>query len=373
LSLADTLTQVLETADQLRKAGGAANEANTKVGVIEPVLAGLGWNLLDFNEVHREYKVYDGTFLDYAFSIENKPRLFLEAKALGKSLSDGKFIAQTVNYANNQGVVWCVLTNGLVYKVYKTNEPVEMERKLLLEVDIRDAQDAASREQVVDSLLALSRAGVQAGTLDAWAETVFIDMRTRGALAALGMSPPSAFVKAVGGAVDGPTIEPARLKASLGRVLGSLSAVTGGAVVGGAPKKTAQEPNDEAETVAQKKIYEITHHSKNKPSTVVDLFQRLDTYAIARGSDVERRVLKMYIGYFVGKKSFFTTNLQKAKLQVYLSLPPQEVQPWDDSELRDVTQIGKHGLGAVEFTLRSVGQLPRLEALIQQAYLRNRH
>jgi predicted type IV restriction endonuclease len=43
--------------------------------------------------------------LDYALRIDGKPRLFVEAKALNKSLDDKAFIAQTVNYANNEGVL----------------------------------------------------------------------------------------------------------------------------------------------------------------------------------------------------------------------------------------------------------------------------
>jgi predicted type IV restriction endonuclease len=53
----------------------------------------------------------------------------VEAKGLGESLDDKKFMAQAINYANNDGVLWCVLTNGIRWSVYKTNEPVAMDRK----------------------------------------------------------------------------------------------------------------------------------------------------------------------------------------------------------------------------------------------------
>ena len=69
------------------------------------------------------------------------PALYVEAKGLNKNLEDKQFIAQTVNYANNDGVVWCVLTNGLTYRVYKTNEPVAMDQKLLFEVDLAEVAD----------------------------------------------------------------------------------------------------------------------------------------------------------------------------------------------------------------------------------------
>ncbi len=100
--LTTTVQSVLQTAETLKAAGAAANEANTKAHMIEPVLSALGWNMTNFHEVDREYKVFDGTFLDYALRIDGKPKLFVEAKALGKTLADKQFIAQTINYANNR-------------------------------------------------------------------------------------------------------------------------------------------------------------------------------------------------------------------------------------------------------------------------------
>lgn len=38
--------------------------------------------------------MYDNTSLDYALKIDGKPRLFVEAKGIGKSLDDKGFIAR---------------------------------------------------------------------------------------------------------------------------------------------------------------------------------------------------------------------------------------------------------------------------------------
>jgi predicted type IV restriction endonuclease len=130
-------------AERLR-ASGSGNEANTKALVIEPLLSALGWDLEDLEQVDREYRVYDNTCLDYALKIEGRPRLFIEAKGVTKKLNDKGFIAQAVNYANNEGVQWCVLTNGVTYRVFKTNEPVAMEEKLLFEVDLAEGANEAS-------------------------------------------------------------------------------------------------------------------------------------------------------------------------------------------------------------------------------------
>jgi len=104
----------------------------------------------------REWRVFDNTSLDYALVVEDRPALYVEAKGVTKKLDDKQFVAQTVNYANNDGVVWCVLTNGLTYRVYKTNEPVAMDQKLLFEVDLAEIA-AGSAADAAKSLQLLSR------------------------------------------------------------------------------------------------------------------------------------------------------------------------------------------------------------------------
>src|SRR4051812_42559551 len=111
MALPDTIAKLLGTTGELQHSG-AGNEANTKALLIEPLIAALGWNPIDLDVVEREVKVFEGTYLDYALKVEGKPRVYVEAKGIKENLDDKKFIAQTLNYANNDGVVWCVLTNG---------------------------------------------------------------------------------------------------------------------------------------------------------------------------------------------------------------------------------------------------------------------
>ncbi len=370
MSLATLLPTLLSVGEQL-KTKGVANEANTRHHLIEPLLGALGWNLNDFNEVDRELKVYDGTYLDYALRVDGKPKLFIEAKALGKSLADKQFIAQTVNYANNEGVVWCVLTNGITYHIYKSNEPVPMERKLLFELDLNDED----KGQLADSLQILSKLSIADGRLDTWGESVFVDMRTRSALGILGKDPNGPFVNAVSAAVEGPKIEPARLRASLARVLGSLAGDKLGAVVGTPPTQLSPIHTINKPIVpgyVTKAAYTVQQHTANMPSAIVDLFQQVDGYALSLGDDVERRPVKQYVGYFAGKRSFFTLELKKVKIYAYISITPSEAQPWDKTDMRDATKIGHYGMGDTEFVLRSSVQIARLKAFIHQSYLRNR-
>ncbi len=188
MALSDTITKLVETSAKL-KASGVGNEANTKALLIEPLLASLGWDPVDLDMVEREVKVFEGTYLDYALKADGTARLYVEAKGLNENLDDKKFIAQTVNYANNDGVLWCVLTNGARVRVYKTNEPVSMDRKLLFEVDlIEDAETAGDKAKL---LRLISRQAVQEGDLDRFGERVFTDGRVRQALADLASDPPA--------------------------------------------------------------------------------------------------------------------------------------------------------------------------------------
>jgi hypothetical protein len=81
VGLPETINDVLATAKKL-KASTGANEANTKVLMIEPLLGSLGWNPTDLDIVEREVKVFDGTFLDYALKVAGDARLYIEAKSV---------------------------------------------------------------------------------------------------------------------------------------------------------------------------------------------------------------------------------------------------------------------------------------------------
>lgn len=360
MTVAETIPKALTAVAKL-KGSSAMNEANTKAHVIEPLLSALGWDPLDIDSVVREVKVYDGTFLDYALKLSGTPRIYVEAKGLSESLDDKKFMAQAINYANNDGVLWCVLTNGVRWSVYKTNEPVAMDRKLLLEVDLADEKDSTSEKAKLLSLI--GRKAVEAGELDNFGERVFTDARVRRALESLALEAPGTLVQAIGTRLEGPDVQPEAIRRSLARVLDFKLPVQTGTT--SQPSKSAKA-GPSAPPKGQE--YELDHHLGGKSALIRELFEELDKFSTTLGPDVSRRIRKQYVGYFRGKRSFFTAETQKQRIIVYLSLEPKAVQTWNPEAMRDTTEIGHFGMGHLEYSLRETDQLDELRSLIRAAY-----
>src|SRR5512132_626989 len=84
--LLDTLKQCVERLDRYRRPSQRVGESNTKAGLIEPVIAALGWDVLDPDEVHREYRRRPADNpVDYALLLSRTPRLFIEAKGSART------------------------------------------------------------------------------------------------------------------------------------------------------------------------------------------------------------------------------------------------------------------------------------------------
>ena len=77
-----------------RYRGRIVGAQNTKASLIEPLLEALGWDIRDFDEVHRDFRAKPSDKpVDYALKMLRRPRLFMEAKALGENLCDRKWIS----------------------------------------------------------------------------------------------------------------------------------------------------------------------------------------------------------------------------------------------------------------------------------------
>ena len=160
-SLAEEVKSIKATLDEAKEAGQAINEAQTEFIVIDPLLRRLGYSPLEISKRSRDGVA--NNFPDYTI-LGNKPqKWFLEAKRLDLPLQDGE-AAQAVNYANNQGAEWAVLTNGRKWCIYSAHLQKPLPEKRVLQID-----DLFADERALDVLLLLSKPAILANELqEAW-------------------------------------------------------------------------------------------------------------------------------------------------------------------------------------------------------------
>jgi len=191
-------------------------EYPTRTIFIDPLLQALGWEVRDPEEVELEYPTIDGKSVDYAPKINRKPVLFIEAKPLNDLLTDVKSITQVVGYAANAGVEWCILTNGITYKIYCSTEKAEAPNKLLFEISLDPKEtEGMSIQQVANQFARFSREAMAKGVLDQIGEQVFTTGKIRKAIDKLFMDPPNSLIKLICSIVKDDSIKPIQVKESL--------------------------------------------------------------------------------------------------------------------------------------------------------------
>ena len=137
----DDLVQVIETLQQrIRDHGDSLrqNEIRTRVALIDPLLKALGWDVADPELVTPEYRV-DAGWADYALlGLGNRPATIVEAKRLGSFVEN--HLDQMVGYCIAQGIAYAAVTDGNHWQLYRTFDPVPLEQKRVLDVQISNTQ-----------------------------------------------------------------------------------------------------------------------------------------------------------------------------------------------------------------------------------------
>ena len=133
-------TRVAETLMIAEKYKGRnLTEQDTKNALIEPVLAALGWPKFDLERVRAEYRqTSKSNPVDYALLSDGRPVMFVEAKALDKSIEEHRFVAQVLSYANVAGVDWALITNGYQWDLYSVFARVQASQKRFFTTTLAD-------------------------------------------------------------------------------------------------------------------------------------------------------------------------------------------------------------------------------------------
>lgn len=140
MDLEDVLNRV-----RRRLAGpGYGNEASVSQGVVLPILAALGWDTTDTDEVAPEFANERGR-VDYALcNSGRRPTIFIEVKGVGRSLDGDR---QLFEYAFHTGVPLCLLTDGREWAFYLPGGQgtYEDRRVYRLQLDERAPAEAVER------------------------------------------------------------------------------------------------------------------------------------------------------------------------------------------------------------------------------------
>jgi len=201
-------------------------ETPTRVIFTDVLLQALGWDVRNPDEVELECATIDGKSVDYSLKINGKPVLFVEAKPLNDPLTDVKSITQVVGYAANAGVEWCILTNGVTYKIYHSTEKAQAPEKLLFEVSIDSKENRGMPvQQITEKLSRFSRDAMAKGVLDEIGKETFTMGKIRKALDKIFAEPPNAFVRLVRSTIGDDTIRPAQVKKTLTKLWARTSEI----------------------------------------------------------------------------------------------------------------------------------------------------
>ncbi|MGI4789250.1 MAG: hypothetical protein ACRYFS_10435, partial [Janthinobacterium lividum] len=159
--LTEEVKTIKSTLDEAKAAGQTFNEAQTEFIIIDPLLKRLGYGPLEISKQGHDSVAKN--FPDYTLLAGKSQKWFLEAKKLDLNLQDGE-AAQAVNYANNQGAEWAVLTNGRKWYIYNAHLPKPLPEKRVLQID-----DLFADENAVQKLLLLSKPSMLNNSLqEAW-------------------------------------------------------------------------------------------------------------------------------------------------------------------------------------------------------------
>lgn len=142
------------------------NEADT-VTIVADILARI-FGFDKYSNITKEHSIR-GTFCDLAIEIKGNVKYLIEVKAIGIGLKESH-LRQAVNYGANKGVPWVILTNGLLWEIYK----IKFERPVgfhhLCTLNLLDLNPRKKEDQ--NKLFILCKEGLTKDALDEFHEYV---------------------------------------------------------------------------------------------------------------------------------------------------------------------------------------------------------
>ena len=114
--------------------------------------------------------------------------------------------------------------------------------------------------------------------------------------------------------------------------------------------------------------YTTESHLQNKSKEVIELMEALQDMIMGFDDSIEEIPKKYYIAY-KSTQNILTVEVRLRNLKIYLKLKPEDI-PVNTPNYRDVSNIGHHGIGDVEFTITNLNELIDTKPFIELAYNR---
>ena len=113
----------------------------------------------------------------------------------------------------------------------------------------------------------------------------------------------------------------------------------------------------------------VSQYMSDMSPQLADLFADVETFLLARGDDVTKKVTRFYLAYR-RIKNFACVEVRPTlnQLKMFLKIDPETVQIEGDGFARDVRKIGHFGTGDLELTIGSHNDLERAKPLILRSY-----
>ena len=139
-----------------------------------------------------------------------------------------------------------------------------------------------------------------------------------------------------------------------------VNATSADRAITGEPSRTGDKPATKAKTVSE--------YIQQSPTKLRDLYEALCDWVMARGDDVQKNVLQLYVA-FKRLKNFCCVEVhpKNATVVLYLKVDPGTV-PVDPGFSRDVREIGHFGTGDLEITLLTLDDLEKAKPFVSKSY-----
>lgn len=195
--LGETLAAV---ATRLRGVKSACtNEESTKLYLILPLLAALGYDPTNPYEIYPEYVATfdsaENNRVDFAVLRDGAPIIAVECKKVGTSLSSER--GQLRGYFNAlQPVKLGILTDGVVWEFFvDSDEPNIMDEEPFLTLDLETIESSGVSEEILQALVPVTKSAFEPDRIAETAHVLLVKKRLRTALAEELTSPSEEFCR----------------------------------------------------------------------------------------------------------------------------------------------------------------------------------